>query len=179
MSIALRSTSAARTDRADSVEQLYRDHHGWLRALLQRKLGDVQHAADLAHDAFVTLLRSRPAAAAPQALREPRAYLRTVAHGLVVDHIRRQTLERAYLEALARQPAAQACSEEERLIVLQALQRVDALLAALPVRAREVFLLSQLEGLDYAQIAERLGVSLRTVKRDMQAGFAQCIAAML
>lgn len=164
---------------ATCVEQLYRDHHGWLRALLQRKLGDVQHAADLAQDAFVSLLRARPEAVAPQALREPRAYLRSVAHGLVVDHIRRQTLERAYLEALAHWPESLAPSAEDHYRVLQALQQVDALLGALPQRTREVFLLSQLDGLGYAQIAERMGISERTVKRDMQAGFAQCIGALL
>lgn len=161
------------------VEQLYRAHHGWLRTLLQRKLGNVQHAADLAQDAFVTLLRARPEAVSPQTLREPRAYLRTVAHGLVVDHIRRQTLERAYLDALAALPERMAPSAEDHFSVLQALQQVDALLGALPLRAREVFLLSQLDGLGYAEIAERMGISERTVKRDMQAGFAQCIGALL
>lgn len=162
-----------------SVEKLYRDHHRWLRSLLQRKLGNVHQAADLAHDAFVALLRARPGAQAVAGLREPRAYLRTVAHGLVVDHFRSQALERAYLEVLAQQPEPVASSPEARQMVLQALQRIDAMLDALPARTRQVFLLSQLDGLKYEDIAARLRISVRTVKRDMQTGFAQCIAAML
>lgn len=163
----------------NSVEQLYRDHHGWLQSLLLRKLGDVQHAADLAQDAFMAFMRPRTNTAAGEGLREPRAYLRTVAHGLLVDHFRRQTLERAYLEALAHQPEPLAHSPEEHLMVLQALQRIDQMLGALGLRAREVFLLSQLEHLNYDEIARRMNISVRTVKRDMQAAFARCIAAML
>ncbi|BFO54942.1 MULTISPECIES: sigma-70 family RNA polymerase sigma factor [Comamonadaceae] len=176
MPIALPSSQAADHP---GVEQIYRDHHGWLQSLLQRKLGDVQHAADLAQDAFMALLRTRPGTVAAEGLREPRAYLRTVAHGLLVDHFRRQTLERAYLEALAHQPEPLARSPEEHHMVLQALQRIDRMLDALGPRAREVFLLSQLEHLTYGEIAQRMGISVRTVKRDMQSGFAHCIAAML
>lgn len=64
-------------------------------------------------------------------------------------------------------------------MVLQALQRIDQMLGALGLRAREVFLLSQLEHLNYDEIARRMNISVRTVKRDMQAAFARCIAAML
>ncbi|MET3395849.1 RNA polymerase sigma-70 factor (ECF subfamily) [Variovorax sp. 1140] len=171
--------SSSETAEHNGLEQLYRDHHGWLQSLLQRKLGDVQHAADLAQDAFMAFMRPRTATVAPEGLREPRAYLRAVAHGLLVDHIRRQTLERAYLEALAYQPEPLARSPEDRHMVLQALQRIDKMLDALGARAREVFLLSQLECLTYDEIARRMNISVRTVKRDMQSGFALCIAAMM
>ena len=47
---------------------------------------------------------------------------------------------------------------------------------ALAPKAREAFVLSQLEGLTYAAIAERLQTSERTVKRYMQQGFERCLA---
>lgn len=159
-----------------AVEAFYADHHGWLQALLRRKLGDIHHAADLAHDTFLALVAAPSKA---QQLHEPRAYLRTVAHGLLVDHFRRRALEQAYLEQLAAMPESLAPSPEDRLLVIEALHRIDAMLDALPARTRTVFLLSQLEGLGYEEIAQRLEVSVRTVKRDMRAGFAQCIASML
>jgi RNA polymerase sigma-70 factor (ECF subfamily) len=49
------------------------------------------------------------------------------------------------------------------------------MLDGLGEKAREAFLLSQLEGLTYVEIAERLGVTDRTVKRYMAAAFEQCI----
>jgi RNA polymerase sigma factor (sigma-70 family) len=159
-----------------AVSALYAEHHGWLKALLRKKLGDLHQAADLAHDTFL-LLVTTPSTL--QQLREPRSYLRTVAHGLVVDHFRRRALEQAYCEALIAMPEPLALSPEDRLLIMEALHRIDAMLDQLPGRARTVFLLSQLDGLGYEAIAKRLDMSVRTVKRDMRAGFAQCLAAML
>ena len=113
-----------------------------------------------------------------QGLREPRAYLTTIAKGLVADLWRRRALEQAYLDALALMPEPLAPSPEERALVLQALHEIDALLDVLAPKARHAFLLSQLEGLAYADIARELGVSERTVKRYMAQGFECCLVAM-
>ncbi|WP_336244496.1 sigma factor-like helix-turn-helix DNA-binding protein [Bordetella avium] len=57
----------------------------------------------------------------------------------------------------------------------QALQHLDDMLAALAPRAREVFVLSQLEGLSYAKIAAQTGLNERTVKRYMAQSFEHCL----
>jgi len=158
-----------------TVQALYTAHHGWLSSWLRRRLGCAHSAADLAQDTFVRVLL-RPQAL--PTLREPRAYLTTLAKGVVSEHWRRQALERAYLEALALMPEALALSPEERLQLLQTLDEIDAMLDGLAPKAREAFVLSQLEGLGYAQIAERLAISERTVKRYMALGFERCLAVM-
>ncbi len=157
-----------------SVHRLYGEHHGWLHHWLQRKLGNTWDAADLAHDTFVRLMSGKRASANWGA--EPRAFLTHIAKGLVIDHWRRQQVERAYLETLAHLPPAVQPCEETRLMVLQALYRVEAMLRGLPSRTREIFLLAQLDGLSYAAIAQRQRVSLPTVKRHMHAAYAACLA---
>ncbi len=149
----------------------YQDHHGWLQGWFRRKLGCSHSAADLVQDTFMRVLTRE---AAP-GVREPRAFLATVAHGLMVNHLRRQALERAYLEELAHRPESVDPGPEARAIVVEALMQIDALLAGLPSRAREAFLLSQLEGLRYAEIAERLGVSLSMVKKYMLQAMTHCL----
>ncbi|HEY0294508.1 MAG TPA: sigma-70 family RNA polymerase sigma factor [Bordetella sp.] len=153
------------------VHSLYAAHHSWLFGWLRHKLGCEQQAAELANDTFVRLLASRQA----EQLREPRAYLTRVAHGLVVNHWRRLTLERTYLDALAAQPEAVSPSPEQRMLALEALCRLDAMLDSLGAKVREAFLLSQLDGLTYAQIAERLQVSERMVKKYMTQAMLQCL----
>ena len=100
-----------------------------------------------------------------------------IAKGLMVDHWRRQTVERAYLDALAAMPEPLAPSPESRALILETLIRIDAALEALPARTREIFLLAQFDGLKYDAIADRMSVSLATVKRHMQTGFVACLAA--
>ncbi|MNH39393.1 putative RNA polymerase sigma factor FecI [compost metagenome] len=50
------------------------------------------------------------------------------------------------------------------------------MLRDMPARVRQVFLLSQLDGLTYAQIAEQLQLSLITIKRDMRTAFLACLS---
>lgn len=157
---------------APSLTTLYRHHHGWLQGWLRRKLGCSEQAADLAQDTFLRLL-GRPLAI--DQLLEPRAYLSTVAHGLLVNHLRRRDLERAYLEVLAQQPEAMAPSPEERALLLETLCEIDVMLSGLPPKVRQAFLLSQLEGLPYAEIAGRLGVSLSMVKKYMLRAMTHCM----
>ncbi|KAF1043380.1 MAG: putative RNA polymerase sigma factor FecI [Herbaspirillum frisingense] len=155
----------------DSFEQVYHNHHGWLYGWLWRKLGSREDAAELAQDTFLRLLSSKPA----DSLQEPRAYLRTVAHGLMVNHWRRLELERAYLDALASRPELEAPSPEQRALVLESLVRIDAMLDQLPPKVRQAFLMSQLDGLTYLQIARQLGVSDRMVKKYMAQAMLQCM----
>lgn len=156
------------------VHILYINHHGWLYGWLRRKLGNACDAADLAHDTFVRVMTSRRLPA--QLGDEPRALLTHIAKGLVIDHWRRQDVERAYLDALASLPEQEVPSPETRLLILEALYRIDAMLRSLPARTRDVFLLAQLDGLTYQQIADRLGTSLITVKRHMRSAYAACLA---
>ena len=162
---------------SQAIAGLYSSHHGWLLRWLRGKLPCADQAADLAHDTFVRLLAA-PQAAMP-ALREPRAYLTTVAQRLLIDHYRRLSLEQAWLEALAQQPELLMQSPEERLIILQALQRLDAMLGGLPDAVRSAFLMAHVDDLGYAEIATRLGISERTVKRHLVQAFEQCILLML
>ncbi len=154
-----------------AVEAIYRQEHGWLKAWLQRKLGASTHAADLAQDTFVRLLVSPDT----ERMREPRAFLRTVAHGLLVNHWRRQDMERAWAETLAHLPPTMSPSPEDRAMALQTLQLVDAMLKRLNPKARTAFLLSQLDGLTYAAIAEQLKVSERMVKKYMAQAMFECL----
>lgn len=161
-----------------AVTLLYAEHHGWLQGWLQRKLGHAADAADLAQDTFLRLLcapEHSPERQSAWQLREARAYLTVVAKRLMINLYRRRSLEAAYLEALAGMPEVCAPSPEQRLLILETLNELDALLDALPAKVRSAFLLAQLEGLGYAEIAARLAVSERSVKRYMVQAMAHCI----
>ncbi|CAI8930682.1 RNA polymerase sigma factor FecI [Pseudomonas sp. IT-P12] len=157
-----------------AVERIYVQHHSWLYGWLKGKLHDACDAADVAHDTFVRILGSRDASQ----IREPKDYLVTVARGLVIDRYRRRAIEVAYLETLAARPEATAISEEDKALIIETLIAVDKALADLGVRARRIFMLSQIEGLTYQQIAEQMQVSLTTVKKHMIRALTECSMIM-
>jgi RNA polymerase sigma-70 factor (ECF subfamily) len=171
--LSVSSSSTPPAPHAD-IRALYIDHHAWLLGWLRKRLHHGDSAADLAQDTFVHIL-GKPERL--QELRQPRAWLSTVAHGLLVDRVRRQRVERAYLEAIAHLPEAEVPSPESQLILLQTLARVDALLDGLRPKVRMAFLLSRLEGLSYKEIAGRLGVSLGSVEKYMACAIRHCYLA--
>lgn len=152
------------------VQSLYSDHHGWLHNWLRSRLGNAADAADLAQDTFVRVLLKPERVE----LRTPRAFLRTVARGLVIDHWRREELERAYLESLAHLPEADVPSAEARQSVLDLLESIARLLDGLKPKVRSAFLLAQCEGMPHEQIAEELGVSVRSVGRYVAEALFHC-----
>lgn len=157
-----------------AVQHLYEQHHHWLQGWLRGRLSSACDAADVAQDTFVRILGTRSA----HQIREPRDYLATVARGLVIDRYRRRAIEMAYLESLAARPEQVAPSEEDKAIIIETLMAVDKALSNLSARAQRIFLLSQLDGLTYQQIARQLGVSLTTVKKHMVRAFTECTLIM-
>ena len=63
----------------------------------------------------------------------------------------------------------------ERIVAMeQAVALVERALLELPRRCRQVFLLRTSHELSYEEIAQRLGVSKRTVEREMQTALHAC-----
>ena len=159
---------------ADSpdVQHLYRSHHSWLVGWLYRRVQSRCDAADLSQETFLRLLSG---AVEVDEVREPRAYLSTIARRLMINLYRRRSLERAYLDALASVPLEEALSAEHHAAVLEALNVVDAMLSGLPRKVRRAFLLAQVEGYTHDQVAEVMGVTVRSVHRYLVRALEECI----
>ncbi|TFL11527.1 sigma-70 family RNA polymerase sigma factor [Pusillimonas caeni] len=156
------------------IESFYSNHHGWLRGLLHRKLGNAFDAADLAHDTYVRILSAG-------SLPEPehsRRYLARVANGLVIDLYRRRRIEAAYMQAVSLLPEPEAPSEEARALAVEALVEIDAALHGLPEKARRALLLCKIEGLSYRDIAAQLNVSISSVEKYIARGLQACCLAL-
>ncbi len=154
------------------IALLYADHHGWLDGWLRRRLGNAADAADLAHDAFVRLLKTPPRFDSPP---QARVYLRTMANGLCVDLWRRRQVEQAWLDALAARPQAFSPSAEQQLVVLQALQEIDAMLARLAPRAARAFVLALGCEMSDKEVAAEIGVSTRMVRKYVAQAMLHCL----
>ena len=156
------------------IGELYKDHHSWLLSWLRRKLDSPEFAADISHDVFVKLLTREE----NKQIHEPRAFLTTIARRSLANHWRHQQIEQAYLDALRAYPEPLHPSEEERAVIIEAIVEINARLDGLPAVVKRAFLYSQLDGMRYKQIAEKLNISISTVKRYLIQAAAQCYFAI-
>ncbi|MFJ3522384.1 sigma-70 family RNA polymerase sigma factor [Pseudomonas sp. NPDC090203] len=150
---------------------LYEQQHRWLRSWLFRQLDCSQRAADLMQDTFMRLLLTEDVLE----VREPRPFLAKVARSVLSNHYRRARLEKAYLQTLQDDPQALVPDLATQLILFETLVQLDEALSQLDVPVRQAFLWSQLDGLSHGEIAERLDISIATVKRHIVKAGARCL----
>lgn len=163
------------TDLHRQVRRLYLDHHHWLVGWINRRVAEDADAQDLAHTTFVRLL-GKPTL--PE-LHAPQAYLKTVAGGLVANFYRRKDIEQAYLDALSAMPENEQASPELIHENLELLVQISLMLDGLPDKVKQAFLMAQLDGMAYHDIAAQLGVSVSSVKKYMFRATRHCLTLKL
>ena len=154
------------------VPQWYQEHHVWLINWLCVKVSCLSRAQDLCQDTFVKLLEKQH----DSYVKQPRAYLTKIAHGLLVDQCRRNDLEQAYLQYLAQTnpSAAPSMSLEAQQAVVETLCQIDSMLESLPNKVKQAFLMYRLEGCKQKEIAAVLEVSLSTVEKYLKTAMLHC-----
>lgn len=155
------------------LDAAYRAHSSWLEGWLRRRTRCPQQAADLLQDTFCRLLE-RDGPAAP---RNIRVFLAVVARRLLIDDVRRRQVERLYLAELAALGESVDDLTPERITqAASELAMILDFLSTLQAEVREAFLLRRIDGLPHADIAVRLGICDRTVKRHIARAYAACYA---
>lgn len=169
--------SAAEPPFQQALHELYSDHHGWLLAWLRRKIGCSHNAADLAQDTFARIISSREMLGS---IREPRAFLTTTARRLVIDKLRRQQIEDAYLRelALVAESLEGYQSPEQILVTLEALEQIAFVLEELSAKQRQAFLLYFLDGQTQLEVAAQMGISERMVRKHLMQALLHCSNAL-
>jgi RNA polymerase sigma-70 factor (ECF subfamily) len=142
------------------VDLLYRDHAPALRRRLRARLRSSDDASDLVHDAFARLL----GAFSRQRLLQPEAFLNRIVTNLLIDKSRRTAAKAPHVSIDERDPIPIAPEQSQRIEVEQMRDRYREVVASLPPRTREVFVLHRVEELSYKEIAGRLNISVCTVE---------------
>lgn len=121
---------------------------------------------DMVHDVYVRLIR-RPSLADVKHLE---AFALSTARNVLQDRRRRASIREDYVAFVLQsgEPSAGIPSAEQILMVREQLSFVQLSLAELPKRTREIFLLRQLEGKSYKDIASRIQLSVSAVEKHVK-----------
>ena len=131
---------------------------------LLSRLKNEQDARDVVQEVYLRLLRLGPG----ELVRHPHAYVYFVASQVMAQfRMRAKHNPLVYDSTLLRHRDAELAEIGADSVAAPwlALSEVEGLLEGLPSMHRDVLVMRKLDGLSWAQIAERLGISVHTVKK--------------
>jgi RNA polymerase sigma-70 factor (ECF subfamily) len=136
--------------------------------VLQAYAGDLADAEDIVQRVFIELWQGRARLGDIVSLR---AYLYEATRSRALTTVTRERRRAQLLTEHARDGGDRVVAgPDSRLERAEAFAEVSRAIAELPARCRAAFVLRRYDGLSYAEIAQRLGMAVRTVEAHIARG---------
>jgi RNA polymerase sigma factor (sigma-70 family) len=157
---------------AGFIDQLFREHNAQLVNFLRLRLHNDAEAREIAQEAYVRLLQLRN----PGTVSFLRAYLFKIAANLAVDRLRdRQRFDPGLREwGPEADGVADPFDVERSMLAAEDYALFMQCLDELTPKCRESFVLHRLKKLSTQQIAQRLGITPRMVRKHVSRALLYC-----
>lgn len=158
-----------KTGDRESFNQVFRRYYSPLVRFCVRFVADTDIAAEIVQDLFVKLWSNREKLSFNTSFE---SYMLTSVRNSAITYI---NIERSHAEANLRVYSEESDNNDpsETLQSNNLEESYRQILKTMPEKRREVFLASRFDGLKYAEIAEKLGISPKTVEAQMSAAIKQ------
>ncbi len=147
-----------------ALEEAFRAYYARLCFFVRQQVGSMETAEELVQDVFLRVWQRRTRLDPEGSLR---ALLYRAAHNAALNHLKHRAIERRWASAVQAAPEPLALEAEAGVRERELSGAIKEAVAALPERCRQIFLMSRQQGLSYAEIADVLGLSVKTVETQM------------
>jgi RNA polymerase sigma-70 factor (ECF subfamily) len=148
-----------RSGDAGALESLLKQYWVQLATYAARLLDSEDAAEDVVQEAFIRLWEHRERWSLEGSVR---ALLYTITRNAALDQ-RKGTRRRQRIQAGSRDASREVATPADHTQGQELQDAVEAAIADLPTRRKEVFMLARYDGLSYSQIGEVMGISPQTV----------------
>lgn len=147
-----------------SLEMLFRAHYTGLIRFATGYVKDPEVAREIVQDSFVSLWEKRETLDMSKPVK---TYLSTTVRNKCLNYLRDNRKFSSDLLALENLANEATFEEPDRLVEADLQHRIDSAIAELPPKCREIFVMNRFNHLKYQQIADQLGISVKTVETQM------------
>jgi RNA polymerase sigma-70 factor (ECF subfamily) len=152
-----------RAGETSAFDAIFRANYPLLVRVAEAMLRERATAEEIAQDVMLELWRRRESLDVTESVR---GYLLQATRNRTLNALRHRAIERKsepqVIDGVTRLPSTDAAVREGEIEAA-----LHEAVAALPDRCRQIFELSRADGLKYAEIAARLGISVKTVEVQM------------
>jgi RNA polymerase sigma-70 factor (ECF subfamily) len=142
-----------------AFQTLFRDHYASLCVYAKRLTGDADAAREVVQDLFVRLYEGRHALPAPGSLK---SYLYAAVRNACLNQWKQaQTRHRHHQQMSYQSPTGE---DADALVQLELEEKIWRAVQDLPEQCRKIFRMNRFEDKKNRQIADELGISVRTVE---------------
>jgi len=146
-----------------AFDELYRKYIRRLYRFSYSILKSREEAENIVQNVFLNLWQNREKA---EKISSVKYYVFTIAYNSAISIIRKKARESQFIEYVKTlQDMKEPVDLQFEYKELD--ERVSAIINSLPVRQKEVYQLHRIEGLKYAEISERLNISINTIENHM------------
>jgi len=143
-----------------SFEQLFREYFTPLMFFAKKILVDEDDAREVVHTVFINLWEKREEIDLSRSLK---SYLFTSVHNRSLNVVR----ERKKFSSEEVPDLAGEWDVSVQIESMELEEKIRETIDTLPEKCRQIFELNRFEGLKYSEIAEQLGISVKTVENQM------------
>jgi RNA polymerase sigma-70 factor (ECF subfamily) len=146
-----------------SFEMVFRAYYAPLCAFSKKYVKDPDDCEEIVQGFFLKLWEKRDTLEITTSVRN---YLFSSIRNRCLNHIKHAKIEQEYQSEILRMPETQI-DPTNFIMEVALVDKIELSIAALPNRRREIFVLSREHGLKYREIADKLGISIKTVETQM------------
>ena len=149
----------------DLFEQVFKSHFKSLHAYACTIMRDAMPAEEIVQNIFLKLWEKKEEITIKENIS---VYLYRAVHNESLNYLRHRKVRSAYQSYAMRQHKQTEQEKPAEKVVMKELEKkLEVALQELPEQCRTIFQLSRYEDLKYREIADRLGLSVKTIENQM------------
>lgn len=146
-----------------SFETLFKAYYAPLCQFSRKYVKDKDDCEEIVQGFFLKLWDKRVELDINQSVKN---YLFSSIRNRCLNHIKHEKIKLEYQSEILKNPDGHI-DTTNFIMEVDLIDKIDQSIAALPARRREIFVLSREHGLKYREIADQLGISIKTVETQM------------
>jgi len=155
-----------------TLSKLFEDHRRQLVSMARRRVGDGETASEIVQDVYANILRAGDRGTEEENVKILYASVRNA----VIDHHRSAAGRTNIMSRILPTQLWQreTSSPQDHAQSRQALTALDQALLELSPKAREMFILHRVEGISNAKLAQKYGISVSAVEKQLARSMRHC-----